>query len=327
MPRPVFALVAALFAALLLLVSTTSCSRSPEPVAAGSTANGNGHPGPVMCPDGTRALREESCPPQPVVLPPPMANGGDHETAPPPPPRPGEGCLACDRPGGDDYAGSYDESYEMGEAGEGPDFAAAAARNRPFKGKAAFIEPEEMEVENWHPLEFYVGPTEAAIRRESEARELTEVQEIWLAPTIRVTLLSHPYFKFKPVTSDVQDLGFDRTANWKWQVMPLTDGRHRLQALVEVLVLGPDRQPMKNPDGTFRTQDKFDRYVDIEVEVGTWRGFLNAINNASDLGDKLGTMIRSWDKTLIALIGLIGTIGALVAAVRKLLGIRKRRNK
>ena len=328
MPRPIYALVAALFAALLLLAGTTSCSRSLEPVTAGPPRNGH-HPGPrvVLCPDGSSAPSLEACPQPPPPPPPPppaMANGGDDEELEPR--RPRDGCLNCDRPDGDDYAGSYDESYEMGEPGEGPD-AAAVARNPVFKGKAAFVKPEEMEVENWHPLEFYVGPTKAAIEVEAQGRALAEMYDVSLAPTVRVTLLPHPYFKVRKVTPEIQELGTDRTANWKWQVMPMTDGRHKLQALVEVLVLGPDGQPLKKPDGTYRVQDRFDRFVDVDVEVGTWRGFLNAIDNAANLGAKLDTMGRAWDKTLITLVGLIGTIGTLIAAVRKLFGKGKPRRK
>ncbi len=124
-------------------------------------------------------------------------------------------------------------------------------------------------------------------------------------------------------TPDVQDIGLDRTANWKWKVKPIKGGPHKLHAQVEILVRGPDGQLVNGPDGTPKTLDSYDRYVAIKVEVGTGRGFMNALRNAADAGDLLGTLFRSWEKTLLALAALITALGAVLMAVRKLRGTKR----
>ena len=178
------------------------------------------------------------------------------------------------------------------------------------QGRGAFVDPGDMSVEAWHRLEFAVGPNEAALAEEVEEQELTRSRQIFVAPLMRVTLQPHPNFEIRPESPDVQETGADRTASWQWSVKPLAGGAQSLVARVEVL----ERQQ----DGTLRAADTYTRRVEVRVRVGTWRGFLNALREASNFGDVLATLFRSWEKTLLALTALIAAGVALWAAIRKL---------
>jgi len=213
--------------------------------------------------------------------------------------------------GPDDVADEADDA-----PAEGPPLAAPATDTAPTadaeKGRGAFVKPGDMELDNWHRLEFVLGRNDAALVEESEDQELTASRAIYVAPLMRVTLLPDPNFEIKAQSPATQPTGADRAASWQWSVRPLRGGSHALVALVEIL----ERQP----DGSLTTVDNYKRRVPVKVRVGTWKGFLNALRNAAGLGDALGTLFRSWEKTLLALTALIAAAAALWAAIRKLKG-------
>jgi hypothetical protein len=180
----------------------------------------------------------------------------------------------------------------------------------PQKGRGAFVKPGDMEVNNWHRLEFVVGRTDAALAEESEDQELGQSRDIYVAPVMRVTLLPDPDFEIRRQSPETQETGTDRAASWQWMVKPLRGGAHELIAKVEVL------QPQ--PDGTRVPIETYTRRLPVEVHVGTWQGFLNALKGAASFGDLLGTLFGSWGKTLTALTALIAAAVGLWAAIRKL---------
>jgi hypothetical protein len=190
-----------------------------------------------------------------------------------------------------------------------PNEAAPPATN-PEKGRGAFVRPGDMEVNNWHKLEFVVGRTDAALVEESEGQELGQSREVFVAPVMRVTLLPDPDFEIRPQSPERQDTGTDRAASWQWRVKPLKGGAHELIAKVEVL--------QKQPDGTELVVETYTRRLPVTVHVGTWQGFLNALKGAASFGDLLGTLFSSWGKTLTALTALIAAAVGLWAAIRKL---------
>ena len=178
------------------------------------------------------------------------------------------------------------------------------------QGRGAFVAPGDMELENWHRVEFVVGRDDAALAEESEDQELTASRAIYVAPLMRVRLLPDPNFEIKAQSPATQPTGADRAASWQWSVRPLRGGTHSLVALVEVLE--------KHPDGSETTVETYKRRIAVKVRVGTWKGFLNALKGAAGLGDLLGTLFRSWEKTLLALTALIAAAAALWATIRKL---------
>jgi len=180
----------------------------------------------------------------------------------------------------------------------------------PQKGRGAFVKPGDMEVNNWHRLEFVVGQTDAALTEESEQQELGQSKAIYVAPLMRVTLLPDPDFEIRRQSSAIQETGTDRAASWQWIIKPLSGGDHELIAKVEVL--------QKQEDGTLVASETFTRRLAVKVRVGTWQGFLNALKGAASFGDLLATLFGSWGKTLTALTALIAAAVGLWAAIRKL---------
>lgn len=174
------------------------------------------------------------------------------------------------------------------------------------EGRGAFVDPGDMEIDNWATVEFVVGRDETALAEEAEGQELTAPKAIFIAPRMRVALQQTPNFEVRPQSPDVLALGADRRTSWQWSVKPLAKGSHTLVARVEVL------------DERDEVLDSYTRRVAVNVRVGTWRGFLNALREASTLGDVLGTLFRSWQKTLLALTALIGAAVGLSAAIRRL---------
>lgn len=259
-------------------------------------------PATQTCPDGSVILATDGCP-----VPPP----------PPPPPPP-----APEADGGDDEPTAVltppatDTTADI--PAEGPPEAVPPAEGPPDvlpsphaqKGRGAFVDPGDMEVDNWHHLEFVVGRNEAALAEESEDQELTRSKAIFVAPLMRVTLLPDPDFEIKPQSDVTQETGADRAASWQWMVKPLRGGSHALIAQVEVLE--------RRPDGSIVSIETYKRRLAIRVRVGTWQGFLNALKGAATFGDILGTLFGSWGKTLTALTALIAAAVGLWAAIRKL---------
>ena len=165
------------------------------------------------------------------------------------------------------------------------------------KGVGAFVDPGAMAVDAWSTLEFVVGPDEAVLAEETEGRKLTPAGTVYVAPTMRVTLLPDPNFTVQPQSDPIQDTGMDRTATWQWKVKPLGGGDATLFARVEV----GDRRT----DGTLAVSKTYTRRVAVHVEVGTWKGFLNALKSAATLGDLIGTLVGSLGKTLAAIAAMI----------------------
>lgn len=171
------------------------------------------------------------------------------------------------------------------------------------QGTGAFIEPDDMEIGDWGRIEFIVGAgetaaaQESAVSQEAGGKELASKQQVYVSPSMRVTLQEDPSFEIRAVGESLKKLGLDQAATWQWNVKPLTDGERELTAKVEVHRI--------NPDGSAETLDEYTRRVEVRVRVGTWQGFMNALTNASSLGDALGTLFRSWEKTLLALAALL----------------------
>jgi|KBSSwiStaDraftv2_1062776.scaffolds.fasta_scaffold00229_2 hypothetical protein len=165
------------------------------------------------------------------------------------------------------------------------------------KGVGAFVDPGDMDVDAWSTLEFVVGPTEAVIAEETEGRKLTPSAAVYVAPTMRVTLLPDPGFQYQPQSDPIQDTGQDRTATWQWKVKPLTGGTTTLFARVEV--------GERERNGTLNVVKTYTRRVAVHVHVGTWKGFLNALKSAASLGDLIGTLVGSLGKTLTAIAAMV----------------------
>ena len=175
-------------------------------------------------------------------------------------------------------------------------------------GVGAFVDPGDMEIDSWHEVEFAVAPDAVQLQVQVEGQTLAGQKPIYVAPVMRVTLLPNPDFDVQAKTNAVQMIGNDLASTWLWSVRPHKGGKERLDALVEVGRMEGNK---------FVAADSYTRHVPVRVKVGTWKGFLNALQNASTLGDALSTLFNSWDKTLIALTALITAIGGLVMAIRK----------
>jgi len=264
-------------------------------------------PATQTCPDGSVILATDACP----TLPPPETASEGPTTSPTPP-------VVHDGPSEMALPPAPATDTGPGPGAPGPDEAAAPAEGPPIvlsstapqKGRGAFVNPGDMEVNNWHRLEFVVGKTEAALAEESENQELGQSKGIFVAPLMRVTLEPDPNFEIRRQSPDVQETGGDLAASWQWSVKPLNGGNHALIARVEVL----DKQP----DGSLIASETYTRRLQVTVHVGTWQGFLNALKGAASFGDLLGTLFGSWGKTLTALTALIAAAAALWAAIRKL---------
>lgn len=177
------------------------------------------------------------------------------------------------------------------------------------EGVGAFTKLPDMEVDNWYIVEFSVAPGEAALIKQTEDRELTSPQPIYVASFMRVTLQGDPGIEIRPSTTEPVRTGKDKAESWQWSVKPLTDGERTLYAKVEVLE--------QLPNGKLDTIDTYTRRVAVQVKVGTWKGFLIAIRNAASLGDALATLFASWEKTLLALGALITAAGGVWLAIQK----------
>jgi len=112
-----------------------------------------------------------------------------------------------------------------------------------------------------------------------------------------VTSLPDPNFTFQPQSDPIQDTGMDRSATWQWKVKPLGGGDATLFARVEI--------GERRPDGTLAVAKTYTRRVAVRVEVGTWKGFLNALKSAATLGELLGTLVGSLGKTIAAIAAMI----------------------
>ena len=184
----------------------------------------------------------------------------------------------------------------------------AALPEHVTKGVGAFVDPGDMDVDAWSTLEFVVGPTDAVLTEETEGRKLTPSATVYVAPTMRVTLLPDPNFQFQPQSDPIQDTGMDRTATWQWKVKPLSGGSSTLFARVEV--------GERRPDGSLTVAKTYTRRVAVHVHVGTWKGFLNALKSAASLGDLIGTLVGSLGKTLTAIAAMVTAGPTVWLAIR-----------
>ena len=179
------------------------------------------------------------------------------------------------------------------------------------QGVAAFVKPPPMEVDHWYVVEFAAGPKEANVREETEGRALTALTRVYVAQTMRVTLLDNPAFEIKPKTASEQATGLDKTATWLWDVRPKSADGNALQAKVEVL--------RKLSDGTMEVVESYTRSVPVSVHIGGMKRTLGAIDDASTVGSKLTGLFGTWQKTIGALVALLGALGLLAWK----LGLRK----
>ena len=178
---------------------------------------------------------------------------------------------------------------------------------------AAFVKPAPMQVDRWAVIEFVAGPSESKIRAETEGRALTASTAVYVAKTMRVTLLNDPAFEIKAKSEAVQNTGLDRTATWLWDVRPKSAAARPLVARVEVL--------RALPAGGYETIEQYTRQVDVEVKAGALRNTLGAIDQAATVGDRLTLLFNSWQKAVAALAALVVAVGVLLWR----LGLRKRR--
>jgi len=190
------------------------------------------------------------------------------------------------------------------------------------EGLGAFRQLPDMEVDNWYTVEFFVAPEgEGALKDEGLAREsgnadLTDPAFVYVAPAMRVTLKDDPTFEIRPKSDAVVITGPDKSATWLWNVKPLTGGERSLYATVEVLQRNPDGSLKKNADGSYVASMPKTRSASVEVKIGTWRGFMIALQNAASLGDVLTTLFAAWQKTLLTLAALILAGWGVVRAIK-----------
>lgn len=181
------------------------------------------------------------------------------------------------------------------------------------EGVAAFVRPPPMETGRWAIVEFAAGPDRDRLRTQTEGQALTATTSIFVAQKMRVSLLPDPAFEIKAKGAAVQDTGLDRTATWLWDVRPKTGGAHSLKAKVEVL--------RALPDGQYEAIEEYTRKVDVTVRVGALESTLGAIDQGTQVGNKLTGMFNSWQKAVGALTALIVALGVLAWR----LGLRRRK--
>lgn len=309
-------LLIAIFTAILMLlpgcnrVSGAGADRpamewSPPKIDRGPTADIEPPfpppPATLTCPGGMVVPVEAGCPPPPAVD--AERCCWDDTMAEAPLPR-----SRTRSPGASRVRHASQASMEM------PDEPATDTAGEPrdaefLRGRGAFTQPEDMFVDRSYPLEFIVGPTEEAVAEEAGGLDLAPSQMVYVAPIMRVTLLPDPNFNFTAVTEAIQHTGADQSATWQWNVVPLRDGTQVLHAKVEVL--------RRMSGGKYVTVESKARHVQVEVKVGTWQGFINALRNAASLSDVLTTLFNSWGKTLGALVTLIGAVFGIPIAIRE----------
>ena len=180
------------------------------------------------------------------------------------------------------------------------------------EGVAAFATPPPMEVGKYTVIKFVAGPSEAAIRAETEGVALTQSTAVYVAKAMRVTLLPNPSFQIKPASEAKQTTDMDKTATWLWNVKPLNDQSKALEAEIEIFALNDD-------DSFGRRLERYTRKVEVEINVGKMQRFSEAVDDSTTIADKLSKLFGSWQKTVGALVALLGAVGLLAWR----LGLRK----
>jgi len=64
-------------------------------------------------------------------------------------------------------------------------------------------------------------------------------------------------FKITPISSERQMIELDDTTEWKWEVMPLEPGKHRVHLVINAILQVGNKE--------LRHSRAFDRYIEIEV--------------------------------------------------------------
>src|SRR6185437_17131861 len=140
--------------------------------------------------------------------------------------------------------------------------------------------------ENPTQIQFSVAPDQAGVVEELDAAPAGPMRHIMLTARMRVHLLPNANFTIRPLdpADEEQPIGRDRRASWIWEVTPKdTNGRpYTLTAIVIPL------------DQNGVQIDSYPKHVTVMVRVGTWRGFLNALQAARSAGDLVSAASQSW---------------------------------
>lgn len=178
------------------------------------------------------------------------------------------------------------------------------------EGRGGFAKPPEMWVNTPETIEFFVAPDDAGIELEAEGAEMGATRNLYIGSVMRVTLRPHSNFEILSANGVAKPLGRDRRESWQWEVKPKQrEGEFTLFADVAIL---------ESMDAGARVLEAYPRRVKVNVRVGTWDGFLNAVGKAKSVGEILSTLFRSWETALISLTALVVALGGLIVALRNL---------
>jgi hypothetical protein len=159
-------------------------------------------------------------------------------------------------------------------------------------------------------IQFSVAPDQAGVVEELDGAAAASMRQITLAARMKVQLLPDPNFEIVPLDppSGEQPIGLDRRASWIWDVTPkgTNDRPYRLTAIIRVL------------DEAGRQIDSYPKYVTVTVRIGTWRGFINALQNARSAGDLVSAVSKSWETAILSITALVTALGGLFVAIRAL---------
>ncbi len=180
------------------------------------------------------------------------------------------------------------------------------------KGLGGFSPPPDMWVGEPATLEFVVGASLPAVRRQVGTDvDASRFQQVFMARRMRVTLEEHPQFEIVGRNGEVKTLASDmQRASWRWTVKPRpgAEGSLQLVAKVEPLADGASAEAL----------DAYEERVTVRVQVGTWNALKTALANARDLGDLVTAVSKSWEASFVALAALLAAIGGFLAALRAL---------
>lgn len=190
-------------------------------------------------------------------------------------------------------------------AGALPAVGESAAAMGVEQGVAAFETPPPMNVGQFTTIKFVAGPSDAAIRAETEGAALTPTTAIYVGKAMRVTLLPNPSFEIKAASEAKQVTMIDKTATWLWNVKPLDNRSKVLEAEIEIFALNDD-------DSFGRRLERYVRKVKVEVQVTKMQRFGEAVDGGTTVADKLSKLFGSWQKTIGALVALVGAVGLLL---------------
>jgi hypothetical protein len=136
---------------------------------------------------------------------------------------------------------------------------------------------------------------------------MSPTRAISIAPVMKVTLQPDPNFEIVGPNGEEKELGRDMRESWRWFVKPRDGGNFQLIARVDIL---------DAPNG--KLIDGYSKRVNVNVRVGTWNGFLNAVGKAKSAGEIFSALFRSWETALISLAALLTALGTVIAGVRAL---------